>query len=386
MAIKIIYHKDCMDGIASAFIASETFKMYQESVSAIAVQYGGEDILFGRDPNKALKEPLAKEDVIYFVDFSLPRDLMIELSTMVKEIVVLDHHETAQSELEGLEEKLENVTVIFDMERSGATLAFDYFDPCIDGSIFDYIEDRDLWKFELDYSKEVNAAIKFYTKPNCLESFKETYERFDPVEFSNAGEVLLKQQDIQIKSKLKKVKDLSLKGISFKAINATENISELGNAICTEYNTPALVYFITEHDKVVCSLRSTDDLKAVEPVAKALGGGGHRNACGFTLELEDFMRIVLDRKDPLARLEELVMQWYKLKDVKPKTNWFSIHANTLYKNKELRVFDKSLQVENSEAHHIIYLTTTESTYEMFANAIEYFETENKLLEKKHLRR
>jgi oligoribonuclease NrnB/cAMP/cGMP phosphodiesterase (DHH superfamily) len=278
-----------MDGLASAFIAKTVLEEQYEDVEvveAIPVQYGEEKILLGTHEKIALDKPLTKDDDIYFVDFSLKRDLMIELSSQVNEIIVLDHHKTAKEELKGLEEELDNITIIFDMDKSGAGICFDYFCPNLEGKIFDYIEDRDLWNWNLSYSKEISAAIKFYTKPNDLESFKETYNKFDDVDFANIGEILLKQQEIQVASKIKRVKEIKINDITFTALNATENISEIGNAICIEYNTPALVYFVTENNEVVCSLRSIDSLDDVSTVAKHFQGGGHRNACGFTTHLD----------------------------------------------------------------------------------------------------
>lgn len=293
---KIIYHKNCMDGIAAAFIANHTLTQEGKEVQAIPLQYGEEQVLFGRDPRAALHEPLTKDDIIYFVDFSLKRDLMIELAAEVKEIIVLDHHKTAEQELQGLDEEQENITVLFDMESSGATMCYDYFMPHLQYDIFDYIEDRDLWKWKLPHSKEISAALRFKVKPNDLESFGRVYEDFDIEEFAKIGDLLLTQQQIQVNSKIKKTKEFTLHDITFKVLNATENISEIGNAICEQYGMPALVYFITEKDEVVCSLRSIDTLPDVSVVAKAMGGGGHRNACGFTLSLSDFFSMMTEPK------------------------------------------------------------------------------------------
>ena len=288
---KIIYHKNCMDGIASAFIAKSVLG---DDAKTIPLQYGEEQILFGRAKDDALDEPLTKDDAVYFVDFSLKRDLMIELASQVKEIVVLDHHKTAEANLKGLEEELDNVTIIFDMEKSGATLCYDCFEPNLKREIFDYIADRDLWKWQLKSSKEISAYLKLIIKPNDLESFKDAYNWFDRMGYAHRGSILLKHQELQVASKIKKTKDIEIQGIKFKALNATENISEIGNAICENYNTPALMYFITEKDEVVCSLRSIDTLADASVVAQALGGGGHRNACGFTTSIDNFVDIVIN--------------------------------------------------------------------------------------------
>jgi oligoribonuclease NrnB/cAMP/cGMP phosphodiesterase (DHH superfamily) len=90
-------------------------------------------------------------------------------------VVVLDHHKTA---LEKLSETAagENVIKVIDMERSGATIAFDYFkeklkfDPnqtAVEvgefdrlGPLFKYVEDGDLWRWRLPNSKAFNSGLK----------------------------------------------------------------------------------------------------------------------------------------------------------------------------------------------------------------------------------
>lgn len=269
-----------MDGISSAYIARNSLER-NNAVVLVPLQYSREDELF--------KEHLTKQDICYFVDFSLKRDKMLELAELVDRIVVIDHHKTAEAELVNLPE---NVEVNFNMNESGATLTWLYFYDEPIPEIFEYIKDRDLWNWKLPDSREINEALAFLVKPNDIQSFMDN--AFIPLEtLKEIGSTLLKNKNQQVQSKLTKVTDLSLGNIDFKLINVTENISELGNAICIEYNKPALMYFITQDMKVVCSLRSTNDLPDVSTVAVTFGGGGHRNACGFTVDLPTFLQDIL---------------------------------------------------------------------------------------------
>jgi uncharacterized protein len=276
----IIYHKDCMDGTASAFIAEKSL----EDTKTLAVNYGDEEKIF---------ELISKEDTVYFVDFSLKRDKMIMLSYHVNNIIVIDHHKTAQESLKGLENELENIEVIFDMNRSGAMLCFDYFSESHDLSpvIFEYIEDRDIWNWKLPKSEEVSEYLKFKVSTNDLDSFSEVYYDFNINQVSAIGSILLEQQNKTVLGKIKGVEDANILDIDLKVINATQHISEMGNAICLEYDKPALLYFIKDGN-AICSLRSTDELVDVSTVAKHFGGGGHRNACGFTLSIEEFFKLI----------------------------------------------------------------------------------------------
>lgn len=102
-------------------------------------------------------------------------------------VIVLDHHETAFERLCGDDASSlgENVVKVIDMERSGATIAFDYFkeklvnpDDVGGGGVvnnhhpsvleefervrklFQYIEDGDLWRWRLQKSKAFSSGLK----------------------------------------------------------------------------------------------------------------------------------------------------------------------------------------------------------------------------------
>ena len=269
-----------MDGISSAYIARNSLER-NNGVVPIPLQYSREDELF--------KEHLTKQDVCYFVDFSFKRDKMIQLAELVDRIVVIDHHKTAEAELINLPE---NVEVNFNMNESGATLTWLYFYDEPIPEIFEYIKDRDLWNWKLPYSREISEALAFLVKPNDINSFRDN-AFIGITALKEIGSTLLKKKNQQVQSKLSKVQDLTLCDIEFKAINVTENISELGNEICIEYNKPALMYFITQDMKVICSLRSINELPDVSKVATIFGGGGHRNASGFTVSLQTFLQDIL---------------------------------------------------------------------------------------------
>lgn len=97
-------------------------------------------------------------------------------------VVVLDHHKTALEMLGDGKFAGDNVLRIIDMERSGATIAFDFFKEkllaCgdvngVEGEcefavrefsrarkLFEYIEDADLWRWRLHNSKAFSSGLK----------------------------------------------------------------------------------------------------------------------------------------------------------------------------------------------------------------------------------
>jgi len=269
----VIFHKDCMDGLASAFIAHSSFLEADEEAEFYPMHYS--------DVNNVYDIPLNEGDIVYILDFSLPEEMIRELSCKVDHIYIIDHHKTAQFLLNL---NINNVSVDFDNNMSGAMLTFDFFidrgtNP-LEPELFEYVQDRDLWKWELDHSKEVSAALALMVEKNSIESFKHIYWLFEDKmdELVKIGTIALDVQQKQVIEKVDKCFDIKLLGQHFKIINATENISELGNAICNKYDMPSIMFFYTSLDTVVLSFRSLDHLTDVSVIAKEFGGGGHRNS------------------------------------------------------------------------------------------------------------
>lgn len=93
-------------------------------------------------------------------------------------MIVLDHHKSALERLGNDVSLGENVVKVIDMERSGATIAFDYFqDKLLSPDVavkhpsvldefelarqlFLYVEDGDLWRWRLQNSKAFSSGLK----------------------------------------------------------------------------------------------------------------------------------------------------------------------------------------------------------------------------------
>ena len=61
----IIYHKDCMDGLASAFIAHCSFMELEQKAEFYPMHYN--------EIEQMENIPLEKDDVVMLLDFSLPK-------------------------------------------------------------------------------------------------------------------------------------------------------------------------------------------------------------------------------------------------------------------------------------------------------------------------
>jgi oligoribonuclease NrnB/cAMP/cGMP phosphodiesterase (DHH superfamily) len=179
------------------------------------------------------------------------------------------------------------------MSKSGAVMAWEYFhkDKPVP-ALLKYIQDGDLWKFELEFTKEVRAALPMLEDDmgqwdlacTDLNNLNDLFVK---------GKVLLQKDAMKIASVLKNdVKVLPYKGYKAGVYNTTVLVSEIGSAV---YNSEELgvdfsmSFFVTEKGEVVISFRSKGDMD-VSVFAKELGGGGHKNAAGAGRVNLDFLK------------------------------------------------------------------------------------------------
>lgn len=282
----ILYHSGCYDGYTAAWVA--------------ATALGGEDavemqpVVHSR-PIKGLH--FAQRDV-YVVDFSFSRQETLELSALAKKMVVLDHHVTAQKELEpliGYDENL-SLEVHFDMDRSGAGMAWDYFYPNRKRARFvDYVEDRDLWNWALPDSEAVNAYIgmhdfDFSTWTDLVSSFEDHY-----LAFVERGKRILAYRDRLVRRLVSNAETVTIKGHDVPSVNSAILQSEVGEQLLQENpDAPFACIWCYVRGHYIYSLRSTDDREDVGQIAASLGGGGHRNAAGFRAKGFTLDRLVQD--------------------------------------------------------------------------------------------
>ena len=278
--VAVLHHSD-LDGFGSAYSIWKALKDTCELLF-IPVQYGQEP------PCEALTA-FSPED-LYIVDFSYDMNILEKLAETYK-VVVLDHHQSAADKL-GVSHWQKNLHIMVDVTQSGCVLTWKHFFELNDGEgaepipeLLLYVQDRDLWKFELEHSKEINAFIA------TMDEDFEVWDDFYTPEAYDCGRAILKFQGEQIKRRLKDVviSDLTTYGplkiyTSIPFVNASENQSELGEAMCFAYpDAPFSVSYCDRADgSRSYSLRSRNGFDVSE-VCKAFGGGGHPGAGGFTL-------------------------------------------------------------------------------------------------------
>lgn len=270
MKTACLHHNDS-DGWGSAYSLWKALKATNELLF-IEVQYGQEP------PYEALRE--FKPDQVYIVDFSYKAPVLKDFLNEFPETMVIDHHVSAMDDLDAAFVDCALGGFIFAVHSSGCVLTWQHFFPEEEiPDILLYVQDRDLWKFELENSKEINAFIASLPK-----DFEE-WDQFYTPEAYDAGRAIIRLQEKAIERRLKDVRMIKIDDYTVPCVNASENISELGSAMCEAYpDAPFSVSYCDRGDgKRIYSLRSRNGFDVSE-VAKMFFGGGHPGAAGFTRE------------------------------------------------------------------------------------------------------
>lgn len=270
----VIYHgPGCPDGFTAAWVA---WQKLGDNAEYLPAQHGDAPPLSSLEGRE-----------VYVLDFSYPREVLVEMHARARSLLVLDHHKSAQEALAGLD------FCRFDMHRSGAKLAADHFGCAWESTrLVDYVEDRDLWRWKLVDSKEINAAIG--AEQQAFLVWTQLAERLNNSwgSVSKEGAAILRAQAQLVERITKTAREMLIGGHKVLFANAPVLQSEVGEVLAQGRPFGATWYAASD-GKTRVSLRSTKDGIDVAEIAKLFGGGGHRNAAGFEIDEEALLGSLL---------------------------------------------------------------------------------------------
>jgi oligoribonuclease NrnB/cAMP/cGMP phosphodiesterase (DHH superfamily) len=274
----VIYHADCSDGFGAAYAA---WKCLGNKVQYHAAKHGSHP-------------PDVTDLNVAILDFSYDNTTIKNMIEESNSLIIIDHHKSAMIELHDIS------NTIFDMNKSGAMLAWEFFHPGKECPKFiQYIQDRDLWTWELEYSREFSAA--FDMVPFEFEEF-EKFE--DSSVFDDAckrGSYILAYSKTVIKKVCEKAKPRKYKRKDVLVVNSSHWMSEIGGRLSPDCDFAVIWYYDHEERNVKVSLRAFHDNVDVCEIAKSFGGGGHKKAAGFTLPGDTIIDDLFDRvEEPIV--------------------------------------------------------------------------------------
>jgi len=295
-----IYHGNCADGFTSAWAV---WKALGDEVEYVAGVYGQ------TPPDVTGKN-------VIMVDFSYKRPVLEEMAKRAHSVLILDHHKSAAEDLDGFpppiaqtgwEYHLADVTglvndgtdphlprALFDMDRSGAGITWDYFHPNTRRpNLVSYVEDRDLWRFNLTASREVNAYIfaHEYTFDHWDWLHTAMKDHMGVQSVADMGGAIEKKHHKDVAELVATCRrTMVIGGHTVPVANIPYTLtSDAGHLMCQPTpndnfaDVPFAACYWDTPDGRVFSLRSLIGGADVSSIAVGYGGGGHKNAAGFKM-------------------------------------------------------------------------------------------------------
>lgn len=305
----VIYHSPCQDGFAAAVAA---YSVFGDGAEYLGAAHG--DGLADRVVQMSLGRR------VYVLDFSFPRETMLELAAAADGLVWLDHHKTAFEdwlgrwepglEYRAFDRAAGEAYIRLDDKQSGALLAWRYFGCGRVPVGVRHIDDRDRWQFKMEGTREYCARLAMV--PYDMQRWLDNFRAQEKMEWADAGgrhvqvqwrtthvydawietgRLLVRRHEMDVEAARKHARHFSVRvdGATFAGlvVNAPRHLaSELGHELARTSGTFGLVWYLSAHNTACCSLRSTGDYD-VSALARLLGGGGHRNAAGFEVPLKE---------------------------------------------------------------------------------------------------
>lgn len=271
----IIYHGNCADGFSAAWCFWRKYGTDADYVAGVYQQPPPD--VDGRD--------------VFLVDFSYKRAVVEQMLKAANTVTLIDHHKTAIDDLRPLAEQMEmtnndgrgvNFGWFCDLNRSGATLAWDYLFPGEDRPLLlGHIEDRDLWKFKLPGTREIQAVV--FSHEYSFETWDKLMaaDRVELLKMTAAGAAIERKHHKDVAELVSVCKrrmviaghDVPVASLPYTLVSDAAHLMAQGEPF-------AACYWDTEDGRVF-GLRATDDGADVSEVAKQYGGGGHAKAAGF---------------------------------------------------------------------------------------------------------
>ena len=265
----VLYHAECSDGFGAAWALWKRFPAAQ----FIPVKHG-------------LPPPadLAGRHIV-IADFSYARPTLETIAAEAGSLVILDHHITAQHALAGLP------YAYFDQKRSGAVLAWEWAHQAPAPWLLQYVQDKDLWHWELPCSREINAALASYPY-----DFR-VWDGLRQETLETEGRAILRYEN-ELVGKIAAAAVLSpFHEETIPVVQSAILTSQVGERLSGGH--PFCVIWHDREGRRYYSLRSREQGADVAAIATQYGGGGHTHAAGFSVPLSPDTPSPLD---PLKRV------------------------------------------------------------------------------------
>jgi len=278
----VLYHNDA-DGFTAAWAA---WKKFGQQADYLPVEYG-----------EPIPEGLAGREV-FILDFCYPAEVIRDLLRCPDtRVTVIDHHTTTADRLERLVGSslviTNNLWLVYDEKHAACWLAWHYFhrDDEVPPLVL-YVEDRDLWKFELPDSRLVNAWLSIQER--SFEYWEVVCRRNQRVnnQLLWQGEAIVAVEDKQIDYLCSLAQPITLFGYQVLAVNTATMRNEVAGRLAVA-QAFGVCWYLDGWGLVRWSLRSREGGIDVSKLSARIdGGGGHPRAAGFETDLAFLVNVL----------------------------------------------------------------------------------------------
>ena len=271
----VLYHgRNCPDGFAAALAA---WLFYEGKAEMLGLDHG--------DIKSVTDLPALEGRAVYILDFSFDEVILSGIEERAAKLVLLDHHKSAAEKLTGFACRCG--VVHFDMSKSGARLAWEFFQP--NRAVPDlvrFVEDRDIWVWQYPESPAFLAALDM--EPMDLPRWAEI-AAFTPEQlsaFMARGHAMDEKFSKLAADIAEGAQPISFNGQQGVMVNAPGMFHSLvGDTLAKQSGSFALMWTAGKGGVVKVGLRSRSGFDCI-PLAESMKGGGHAQACGFKMGVE----------------------------------------------------------------------------------------------------
>ena len=264
----VIYHGKCADGFAAAWCFWDQYKDQYEYHAGV----------YGKEP------PDVTDRLVFMVDFSYKRDVVEQMIKKAKSVVLIDHHKTAIEDLADLP----GLNFYTDLERSGATLAWAFLNSDKDISerplLLGHIEDRDLWRFKLSGTREIQSFVFSYEYDFEQWDRMMKADHIELLKMTASGAAIERKHQKDVAELVSVCKRrMTIGGVNVPVASLPYTMVSDAANIMSKNEPFAACYWDTE-DSRIFGLRSVEGGMDVSTIALQYGGGGHEHAAGFKVD------------------------------------------------------------------------------------------------------
>lgn len=292
----IIYHHNCIDGFTGFYLFIKS------------KQWEKKPIVYYDQPYAKKIPPNIEGKNVIIIDVAYNPHIIKQIAELSNRMLFIDHHVSIREGILKLKLKKPN-EIVYDVNKSGASLVWHYFFKKKMPKFVKYIEDNDIGRWK--YSETVPFILSLrmhYT----LEPTYNNLKKWDKLLNNNVVNKMIKEgynyQEYDNYLALKNSKKTSIMYFPSELVTTINNrmlnnvgqykiaiinggcpsVSSVGKKIMETVNCDFCVvwnYIITKQ-KYVISLRSNK--MDVSKIAAYFGGGGHKKAASFSLSSNDY--------------------------------------------------------------------------------------------------